>query len=61
VAPWLRVGDGGRVTVIGSDDALVVHADVEWGIDRVESRLPARQAVDGPSAAPPTGTTATAG
>jgi len=45
VAPWLRVGDDGRVTAIGSDDALVMHADVEWGIDRVESRLLARQAV----------------
>jgi GH15 family glucan-1,4-alpha-glucosidase len=45
VAPWLRVGDGGRVTAIGSDDALVIHADFEWGIDRVESRLVARRLI----------------
>jgi GH15 family glucan-1,4-alpha-glucosidase len=42
VAPWLRVGDDGRITAIGSDDALVIHADIDWQIDRKESRLLAR-------------------
>ncbi len=42
VAPWLRVSNDGRVTAIGSDDALVIHADVGWTIDRDESRLLAR-------------------
>ncbi len=45
VAPWLRVGDDGRVTAIGSDDALVIHADFEWCVDRVESRLLARRLI----------------
>ena len=45
VAPWIRVGDDGRITAIGSDDALVIHADIEWGIDRKESRLLARPVV----------------
>jgi len=45
VAPWLRVGETGKVTAIGSDDALVIHADFEWNIDRVESRLMARPTV----------------
>ena len=42
VAPWLRSGDDGRITAIGSDDALVVHADIDWCIDRERSRLLAR-------------------
>lgn len=45
VAPWLRVGDDGRITAIGSDDAVVIHADVDWLIDRKESRLLARTTV----------------
>lgn len=45
VAPWLRVGDDDRITAIGSDDALVVHADIDWRIDRKESRLLARTTV----------------
>ncbi len=45
VAPWLRISDDGRVTAIGSDDALVIHADFEWSVDRVESRLHARPTV----------------
>ena len=45
VAPWLRVGDNGRVTAIGSDDAVVIHADIEWQIDRVESRLVAQKLI----------------
>lgn len=43
VAPWLRIGDDGRITAIGSDDALVIHADFEWTVDRRESRLLARR------------------
>ncbi len=45
VAPWLRVGDRGRITAIGSDDAVVIHADVDWVIDRKESRLLTRTIV----------------
>ena len=45
VAPWLRVSDDDRITAIGSDDALVIHADVDWHIDRVERRLLARRKV----------------
>jgi GH15 family glucan-1,4-alpha-glucosidase len=45
VAPWLRVGDDGKVTAIGSDDALVIHADVDWHVDRASRRLLAREAM----------------
>ena len=45
VAPWLRLGDHGRITAIGSDDAVVIHADVDWVVDRKESRLLARTTV----------------
>jgi GH15 family glucan-1,4-alpha-glucosidase len=45
VAPWLRIDDNGRVTAIGSDDALVFHADFDWQIDRVERRLVTRKAI----------------
>jgi GH15 family glucan-1,4-alpha-glucosidase len=43
VAPWLRVGDDDRITAIGSDDALVIHADVDWYVDRDDQRLLARR------------------
>jgi GH15 family glucan-1,4-alpha-glucosidase len=43
VAPWLSVADDGRITAIGSDDALIIHADFDWQIDRTESRLMARR------------------
>lgn len=43
VAPWLRIADDGRITAIGSDDALIIHADFDWQIDRTESRLLARR------------------
>jgi GH15 family glucan-1,4-alpha-glucosidase len=45
VAPWLRVGDDERITAIGSDDAVVIHADLHWCIDRKESRLLARPTI----------------
>ncbi len=45
VAPWIRIGDNDRITAIGSDDALVIHADFGWAVDQVESRLMARHTV----------------
>lgn len=41
VIPWLRTSSDGRITLIGSDDALVIDADIHLDLDRDEGRLTA--------------------
>lgn len=43
VTPWMRMDERGSVTAIGSDDALVIHADVGLEVNRDEGRLTARR------------------
>ncbi len=42
VIPWLRVSDDGRITAIGSNDAMAVDADVDFEVDHDDGRLSAR-------------------